>query len=83
MLEGEQAKLLQMEEQLRSAWSDRTTRSRPCPPRYAAPAPASKIQTGRSGSFIFLGPTGVGKTETAARSHSPVCDDERSMVRST
>ena len=31
----------------------------------AAPAPASRIPSGPIGSFIFLGPTGVGKTELA------------------
>ena len=31
----------------------------------AAPAPASRTRSGPIGSFIFLGPTGVGKTELA------------------
>ena len=29
----------------------------------AAPAPACRTRTGRSARFLFLGPTGVGKTE--------------------
>ena len=35
------------------------------PTRSSAPARASRIRAGRSASFIFLGPTGVGKTELA------------------
>ena len=33
------------------------------------------------GSFIFLGPTGVGKTETAKALTEALFDDERNMVR--
>ena len=33
------------------------------------------------GSFIFLGPTGVGKTETARALAEYLFDDERAMVR--
>ena len=33
------------------------------------------------GSFIFLGPTGVGKTETARALADFLFDDERAMVR--
>ena len=33
------------------------------------------------GSFIFLGPTGVGKTETARALAEFLFDDERAMVR--
>ena len=33
------------------------------------------------GSFIFLGPTGVGKTELARALAEFLFDDERSMVR--
>ena len=35
------------------------------PTRCAGPAPASPTPTARPGSFLFLGPTGVGKTELA------------------
>src|SRR5438445_2849254 len=34
-----------------------------------------------TGSFIFLGPTGVGKTETARALAEFLFDDERAMVR--
>ena len=33
------------------------------------------------GSFIFLGPTGVGKTEVAKSLAYELCDDERHMIR--
>jgi len=33
------------------------------------------------GSFIFLGPTGVGKTETARALAEFLFDDEQSMIR--
>src|SRR5437016_13574841 len=33
------------------------------------------------GSFVFLGPTGVGKTETARALAEFLFDDERAMVR--
>ena len=33
------------------------------------------------GSFIFLGPTGVGKTELAKTLTESMFDDERNMVR--
>ena len=49
----------------------------------AAPRPrrASPTPTGPIGSFIFLGPTGVGKTELARALAEFMFDDERAMVR--
>ena len=48
-----------------SAWSASRRRSTSSPRRSAVPAPASRIRSGPIGSFVFLGPTGVGKTELA------------------
>ncbi len=45
--------------------SARKPRSAPCRRRSDALAPVSRIRRRPSGSFIFLGPTGVGKTELA------------------
>ncbi len=81
MLEGEQEKLVKMEDRLRlrvvgqnhalSAVSDAIRRSR-----------AGLQGTNRPiGSFIFLGPTGVGKTETAKALAQFLFDDESAMVR--
>ena len=47
----------------------------------AAPAPASPTRTARPGRFLFLGPTGVGKTELAKSLADFLFDDERAMVR--
>jgi ATP-dependent Clp protease ATP-binding subunit ClpB len=81
MLEGEMQKLLAMEENLRRrvvgqdaalrAVADAVRRSR-----------AGLGDTRRPvGSFLFLGPTGVGKTETARALAEFLFDDERAMVR--
>ena len=42
---------------------------------------ASPTPTGPTGSFLFLGPTGVGKTELAKALADFLFDDERAMVR--
>ena len=81
MLESEQKKLLQMEERLRGrvVGQDR-----------ALEVVADAIRRSRSGlqdphrpigSFLFLGPTGVGKTETAKALAEFLFDDEHAMVR--
>ena len=81
MLEGEQQKLLHMEDQLRQrvvgqddalrAVSDAVRRA-----RAGLQDPDRPI-----GSFLFLGPTGVGKTETARALAEFLFDDEQAMVR--
>ncbi|PWB48212.1 MAG: ATP-dependent chaperone ClpB [Candidatus Methylomirabilota bacterium] len=81
MLEGETQKLLTMEQKLRervvgqyeaiSAVSDAIRRA-----RSGLQDPNRPI-----GSFIFLGPTGVGKTELARALAEFLFDDERAMVR--
>jgi ATP-dependent Clp protease ATP-binding subunit ClpB len=81
LLEGETAKLLRMEEVLGqrligqhtavATVSDAVRRSR------AGVADPDRP----TGSFLFLGPTGVGKTELAKALADFLFDDERAMVR--
>ncbi len=81
MLEGEMQKLVTMEERLSErvigqdealkAVSDAVRRA-----RAGLQDPNRPI-----GSFIFLGPTGVGKTETARALAEFLFDDERAMIR--
>ncbi len=81
MLEGEQEKLLHMEDHLRervvgqdeslTIVSNAVRRA-----RAGLQDPSRPI-----GSFIFLGPTGVGKTETARALARFLFDDEQAMVR--
>ncbi|MGI8614593.1 MAG: ATP-dependent chaperone ClpB [Nocardioidaceae bacterium] len=81
LLEGETGKLLRMEDELGrrligqrkavTAVSDAVRRSR-----------AGVSDPDRpTGSFLFLGPTGVGKTELAKSLADFLFDDERAMVR--
>jgi ATP-dependent Clp protease ATP-binding subunit ClpB len=81
MMEGETAKLLRMEESLRGKVVGQTE---------AVAAVASAVRRARAGiadpdrptgSFLFLGPTGVGKTELAKALAGFLFDDERAMVR--
>jgi len=81
LLEGETAKLLRMEDELGhrvvgqkkavAAVSDAVRRTR------AGVADPNRP----TGSFLFLGPTGVGKTELAKALADFLFDDERAMVR--
>jgi ATP-dependent Clp protease ATP-binding subunit ClpB len=81
MLEGETAKLLRMEDELGS---------RVIGQKAAVQAVADAVRRARAGisdpnrptgSFLFLGPTGVGKTELAKALAAFLFDDERAMVR--
>jgi ATP-dependent Clp protease ATP-binding subunit ClpB len=81
LLEGEMRKLLQLDEELHK---------RVIGQDEAVTAVAEAVIRARSGlsdpnrpigSFIFLGPTGVGKTELARALASYLFDDERAMVR--
>ena len=81
MLEGELQKLTEMESRLRQ---------RVVGQDEALTAVANAIRRSRAGlsdpkrpigSFIFLGPTGVGKTETARALAEFLFDDESAMVR--
>ena len=81
MLEGELQKLVNMEDRLRA---------RVVGQDEALTVVANAIRRSRAGlsdpkrpigSFIFLGPTGVGKTETARALAEFLFDDENAMVR--
>jgi ATP-dependent Clp protease ATP-binding subunit ClpB len=81
MLEGEVKKLVSMEERLRR----RVIGQDPALTRVANAIRRSRagLSDPRKpiGSFIFLGPTGVGKTELARALAEFLFDDEHSMVR--
>ncbi len=81
LLEGETQKLLHMEERLPSAWWARKRRSARWPTPCAGRAPGSRDPNRPIGSFLFLGPTGVGKTELARALAEFLFDDERAMIR--
>jgi ATP-dependent Clp protease ATP-binding subunit ClpB len=81
MLEGEREKLLKMEDRLQQ---------RIIGQQEAITAVSNAVRRSRSGlqdpnrpigSFIFLGPTGVGKTETARALAEFLFDDESAMIR--
>ena len=81
MLESEKERLLKLEEELGR---------RVIGQREAVTAVANAVRRARAGlqdphrptgSFIFLGPTGVGKTETAKALAEFLFDDERALVR--
>ncbi len=81
LMEGEVAKLVRLEDHLHE---------RVVGQHEAVAAVANAIRRNRAGlsdprrpigSFIFLGPTGVGKTELARALAQFLFDDERSMVR--
>ena len=81
MLEGEVKKLVAMEERLRQ----RVVGQDPALERVANAIRRSRAGLSDPkrpiGSFIFLGPTGVGKTELARALAEFLFDDEHSMVR--
>jgi len=81
MMEGETEKLVRMENELRQ---------RVVGQDHALAAVADSVRRARAGlqdpdrplgSFIFLGPTGVGKTELARSLAEFLFDDERAMIR--
>ena len=81
MLEGERAKLVRMEERLAARVVGQSE---------AVKAVADAVRRARSGlgdpgrpigSFIFLGPTGVGKTELARALAEFLFDNDQAMVR--
>jgi ATP-dependent Clp protease ATP-binding subunit ClpB len=81
MLEGETAKLLRMEDELgrRVVGQGEAVRAVSDAVRRARAGIADENRP--TGSFLFLGPTGVGKTELAKALAEFLFDDERAMVR--
>jgi ATP-dependent Clp protease ATP-binding subunit ClpB len=81
MLEGETAKLLRMEDELghRVVGQAQAVRAVSDAVRRARAGIADENRP--TGSFLFLGPTGVGKTELAKALAEFLFDDERAMVR--
>ncbi|WP_433870636.1 ATP-dependent chaperone ClpB [Saccharopolyspora sp. CA-218241] len=81
LLEGETAKLLRMEEALgaRVVGQDEAVRAVSDAVRRSRAGVADPDRP--TGSFLFLGPTGVGKTELAKALAEFLFDDERAMVR--
>jgi ATP-dependent Clp protease ATP-binding subunit ClpB len=81
LLEGETAKLLRMEDELsrRVVGQDEAVRAVSDAVRRARSGIADPDRP--TGSFLFLGPTGVGKTELAKTLAAYLFDDERAMVR--
>jgi ATP-dependent Clp protease ATP-binding subunit ClpB len=81
LLEGETAKLLRMEDELdkRVVGQDEAVRAVSDAVRRARSGISDPERP--TGSFLFLGPTGVGKTELAKALASYLFDDERAMVR--
>jgi ATP-dependent Clp protease ATP-binding subunit ClpB len=81
MMQGETLKLLRMEEELMKRVVGQSV---------AIEAVANAVRRSRAGlgdpnrpigSFLFLGPTGVGKTEVARALADFLFDDERAMIR--
>jgi ATP-dependent Clp protease ATP-binding subunit ClpB len=81
MLEGETGKLLRMEESLgsRVVGQDQAVGAVSDAVRRARTGVADPDRP--TGSFLFLGPTGVGKTELGKALAEFLFDDERAMVR--
>ncbi|HYS36171.1 MAG TPA: AAA family ATPase, partial [Pseudonocardiaceae bacterium] len=81
LLEGETAKLLRMEDDLakRVVGQDEAVRVVSDAVRRARAGVADPDRP--TGSFLFLGPTGVGKTELAKALAAFLFDDERAMIR--
>lgn len=81
MLQGESAKLLHMEQAIgaRLIGQSKAVESVSDAVRRARAGVADPDRP--TGSFLFLGPTGVGKTELAKALADFLFDDERAMVR--
>ncbi len=81
LLEGETAKLLRMEEVLGERLIGQTSAVRAVSDAVRRARAGISDPDRPTGSFLFLGPTGVGKTELAKALADFLFDDERAMTR--
>jgi ATP-dependent Clp protease ATP-binding subunit ClpB len=81
MLEGETAKLLRMEDELGKRLIGQTEAVRAVSDAVRRARAGISDPDRPTGSFLFLGPTGVGKTELAKALAEFLFDDERAVTR--
>ena len=81
LTEGERAKLLTLEDQLHRRVVGQDEGVRRVTDAILRSKAGIKDPTKPIGSFLFLGPTGVGKTELAKTLAENLFDDEQNMVR--
>jgi len=81
LLEGETDKLLRMEEFLGKRLVAQTSAVRAVSDAVRRSRAGISDPDRPTGSFLFLGPTGVGKTELAKSLADFLFDDERAMIR--
>ena len=81
MLEGESAKLLEMEQRIGQRLIGQAEAVRAVSDAVRRARAGISDPNRPTGSFLFLGPTGVGKTELAKALAEFLFDDEQAMVR--
>ncbi|OFE15295.1 ATP-dependent chaperone ClpB [Humibacillus sp. DSM 29435] len=81
LLEGETEKLLHMEQHIGARLIGQTAAVRAVSDAVRRTRAGVSDPDRPTGSFLFLGPTGVGKTELAKALADFLFDDERAMVR--
>ncbi|WP_149564323.1 ATP-dependent chaperone ClpB [Streptomyces cacaoi] len=81
LLEGETQKLLRMEDELGKRLIGQTQAVRAVSDAVRRTRAGIADPNRPTGSFLFLGPTGVGKTELAKALADFLFDDERAMIR--
>ena len=81
MLEGERAKLVRMEDELRHRVVGQEEALRHVSDAVRRARAGLQDPNRPIGSFLFLGPTGVGKTELTKALAAFLFDDDRAMVR--
>jgi ATP-dependent Clp protease ATP-binding subunit ClpB len=81
LLEGEMQKLLHLEDELHRRVVGQDDAVRAVSEAVIRARTGLKDPNRPIGSFIFLGPTGVGKTELARALAQSLFDDERAMIR--